>query len=248
MSCIPLLPFFFSSSSPSHIYRDIHRHQQTRIGDGRSLENYIEENREELFATAAVMRTVAKQRLQDASPSNCPHTNIEWFQWVEENQCEFKELLKTASAQRRPVNHRLTTLPGGLPEIERLAPKKNQIAKPLWYRSLLLCSRGWFSLATPESETPARVLMLFFAARCTYESWGFMLHPVSPQLFELQLDILKRDGIRSMLDIARDHDIDKNAILYHTPLRFVDFVEHRLRFSLDMEDCYSNLRRDINRH
>ena len=86
------------------------------------------------------------------------------------------------------------------------------------------------------------------AARCTYESWGFMLHRVSPQLFELQLDILKRDGIRSMLDIARDHDIDKNAILYHTPLRFVDFVEHRLRFSLDMEDCYSNLRRDINRH
>ena len=127
-------------------------------GDKHALDRFHAEHKEELKAEAAGIRARAKMAeqnmLSQREGPGCPLSNADWLDWfkVPDHMAYFRTLLQTATKDRRSLNTRLTTLEGGLPQVERIQaiPLHVRGPRPIWYKALLSKRRGFFCLKEPE--------------------------------------------------------------------------------------------------
>ena len=103
--------------------------------DREALNNYAKEHRADLESEAKAIRTSAQRLEIDNDQMAIPLATQDWVQWLERHNDSFKSLLCAATERRRSLAQRLVPRQGGLPESDRIAPKRDSTLVP-WMRKL----------------------------------------------------------------------------------------------------------------
>ena len=127
----------------------------------RILDEYVEENKDELEAEAARRHALARKGLLGDRVTSWPATKTQWLRWLEREQATYDTALQSVKAGvRRAVNVRVTPHPN-VPQKDpavRIKPQTDT-ARPPWAGRL---HNGWYALRL--QDTGVRLVM--FVVRC----------------------------------------------------------------------------------
>ena len=146
--------------NPSWLPRPAGFHTTSHAGNPEALQAYRQQHGVELKAKAAKMRKTAKDMLVSLQSGGMPVTNADWLSWLEEHEEEFRQTLRTAVEERRPLSQRLCSKPDDFPAASRIGPKFLCVPAPSWFKKLLQFRKGWFCLDIGE------ILGFFSFPRC----------------------------------------------------------------------------------
>ena len=114
-------------------------------GDEQALQTYIAANRERLSQEASQIRAQAKAKSEQAAV-HFPLTNGEWLEFLEKEDDIFRDLLRTANADRRKIGQRLVPMKAYLTPAPRLGVAAVR-EQPEWAAVLVGADPGIYTIS-----------------------------------------------------------------------------------------------------
>ena len=170
------------------------RREIVHEGDHDALHEYIAANLAELERRRDADHAEADLVLEP----RMPYSTAEWIQFVEKNKAHVDALIKTASASRRSISHRLLATEA-LPQCPRIYPKPPSGPLPMWLRKIMNADAGVF--AVKYGPRPDEKLVLY-AATLRYQPWGCILEEKddSEATYRLNMGVMLYGLLRPLKD------------------------------------------------
>ena len=138
-------------------------------GCKETLQTYIRDNKNELMNSLAEMKLKAAEAVVRATP-DCPTTTGDWLDYMEKHKDEFRDRMRTATAERRQRSKRFSAREDIAAPAKRMQPKPmaSRVQSAPWM-DLLSERHGWHALVSKKSKD---LTVIFVAA---YEKGTFAL-------------------------------------------------------------------------
>ena len=157
------------------------RAPMTHSGDETALKAYIADHRNELIAERDAKRSKCVAPTDD-DVGEYPVLKKDLLSWFERHDQQFRNRLKTASAARVALSHRIFNDGSSLPPAPRIYPKGGAQPVGAWRAKLAQCRQGWFAFAIPGAAPS-----VFFCACLRQHSRAFLLEKLEANLFRLDV-------------------------------------------------------------
>ena len=158
----------------------------------------MDENREELQVAARNIRKQARKIL-DETEHEIPYSNAEWLRWLGMHEGEFRDLLKSATKDRRCISDRLQP-PAGMDQEERMQPIRTLAPKGPLTAKLKVSRHGFFAICSDAGRVEV------FSCALKGEVWVMILAPDiesdKPSVFSLSCTEDFCDIFRPIQEIA----------------------------------------------
>ena len=205
-------------------------------GDMDELKRWTAENRDMLDAKAKTMRDSARdaQRRLSNKP-DVPVTNLQWVNWLDSHDEEFRDALNNATARRKVLRDRVIGDPSE-PTLPRLQPVVHTAEMPKWMKKLLYQDTVAFAVseraAGGEEQTSVRA---FLATTVVRVIWALELHRVGRMDYTLPHETDFSTAIQRLTDLSADWDVEDDTDVHalkmniqmhddvHVRFRVVDF-------------------------
>ena len=177
-------------------------------GNEAELKRYMDENREQLEAEAKQIRLQATQALETSVSMPVPVTNRQWLDWMEENDGELQEYVRSATQVRRAFNARLEVQSQAYPAADRIYPPA-PACRLAWAAPLLRSEAGFFCLQFGESFLDKLVV---YACGLKRQVWAFSLTEVDGRMYSFDAAVPLCQSLKPLESLLKDLGLEAKAL------------------------------------